>query len=188
MLNIGEGERQVKHDWKRTHTRWRAEPILRRLRSNLQLNSTSDNNAAVLVDRWRCSSQQPFLTTLLMTFQPANWTSFLHRPNSCQPLTMLLPRAHSCMTAEPVTTNLLSSDDQSARRPTLRANVDVSPVKQGLNKPGHWSSSLCNRCLQRFDHLQSRLWSARQPCSRLTASDGDVYPTNSTLVHQLHTA
>ena len=42
----------------------------------------------------------------------------------------------------------------------LQGNVDIPPVNQGLNKPGHRSSSLCNWCVHLFNRLQLHLWPA----------------------------
>ena len=40
----------------------------------------------------------------------------------------------------------------------LRDHIDISPVNQGLNKPGHWSSSLYDIGVHIFDCFQLRLW------------------------------
>ena len=41
--------------------------------------------------------------------------------------------------------------------PALRGNIDILPINQGLNKPGHRSSCLYNRCVHIIEHLQQRL-------------------------------
>ena len=41
--------------------------------------------------------------------------------------------------------------------PALRSHIDIPPINQGSNKPGHRSSNLCNQCVQIFDPIQLRL-------------------------------
>ena len=72
-----------------------------------------------------------------------------------------------------------SSSNSSAPR----SNVELSLVKQGLNKPGRRLSCLYNRCIH-FDRLQLRLWPAWRSCSGLPATSTlatTIYTTPATL-------
>ena len=130
--------------------------------------STTDNTPAIPDDtpasnysRWCSSSLQllPLLTTLqLMAFLYDHWSYY-------------------CQTSHLWTT-----------QPALLGQHRYTPVKQGLNKPGHQPSCLCNQCIHPFDSLQLCPWLAWQPCSGPPAfwqhpTKDSIYPTTSTPVH-----